>query len=86
MCIGNRKGKHETSLDLETETETKDGEMSRLETETVELPETRRRRDSRLALAKTGLIILTQNEWNLKYCWEGESIEGSKYCEDHVVG
>ena len=30
--------------------------------------------------------ILTQNEWNLKYGRECESIEGSKYCKDHIVG
>ena len=41
---------HETSLDLETETETKFRAISRLETETEtqEMPETRPRRESRL--------------------------------------
>ena len=47
-----QKGTHglapETSLDLETETEIKVEEISRLETETLEMPETRLRRDSRL--------------------------------------
>ena len=41
---------HETSLNLETETETKFRAISRLETETEtqEMPETRPRRESRL--------------------------------------
>ena len=50
VCIGNKKSSHGTSLNLETETETKVEENSRLETETetLEMPETRPRRDSRL--------------------------------------
>ena len=50
VCIGNKKSSHGTSLNLETETEIKVEENSRLETETetLEMPETRPRRDSRL--------------------------------------
>ena len=51
MCIGNKNiliGAHETSLDFETETETKYRAISRLETETLSMPETRQRRESRL--------------------------------------
>ena len=59
MCIGNKKGTlgiaHETSLDLETETETKYRAILRLETETgtLEMPEMRPRRESRLVSSRS---------------------------------
>ena len=58
---------HETSLNLETETETKFRAISRLETETEtqEMPETRPRRESRLVSVRE--MVKTESLANLWY-------------------
>ena len=77
MCIGNKKSSHGTSLNLETETETKVEENSRLETETetLEMPETRPRRESRLVsvreMVETESLADPWSELQYYIAWEG---------------